>query len=105
MRVAVGGKHLEDIAVSRGNELEHGNVKRAAAEIVDGDFAALLLVQAVGKCRSSRLVDEAKNFQTGDFACVFGGLPLGIIEIGRHGDDGAVDRFAEIVFSPFFQLA
>jgi len=42
MRVAVGGKYLEDVAVGRGNELEDGNVESAAAEIIDGYLAALL---------------------------------------------------------------
>ena len=48
VRIAVGGKDLEDIAVGGGNELEDGDVESPAAKIVDGDFAALLFMQAVG---------------------------------------------------------
>src|SRR6267142_2917834 len=105
VRVAVGGEHLIDVAVVGGDELQDGNIKRAAAEIVDGNFAALLFVQAVGQRRGSRLVDETENFQTGDFASVFGGLALRVVEIRRHGDDGAIDGFAEERFRPVFQFA
>src|SRR6266851_7010727 len=104
MRVAIGGKNLKDIAVGRGNELEDGNVKGATAQIVDGDFAALFFVEAVGESRSGGLVDEAENFEAGDFAGVLGGLALGIVEIGGNGDDGAIDSFAEMGFGPVFQL-
>src|SRR5258708_4928229 len=105
VRVAIGGKNLEDIALGRGNELEDGNVKRAATEIVDGNFAALLLVKAVGERRGGGLVDEAENFKAGDFAGVLGGLALGVVEIGRHGDHRAIDDFAEMGFGPVFQFA
>ncbi len=44
MRVAVGGKNLENIAIGRGNQLEDRNIKSAAAEIVDGNAAALLFM-------------------------------------------------------------
>src|SRR5258708_18583001 len=105
VRVAIGRKNLEDIAVSGGDKLENGNIEGPAAEIVDSDFAALLLVQAVGERGRSRFVDKAKNFEAGDFAGVLGGLALGIIEIRRDGDDGAIDKFAEIGLGPVFQFA
>src|SRR5438128_1376304 len=87
MGVAVGGENLVD-------------VESAAAEIVDGDFAALFLVKAVGECSSSRLIDKAQNLEAGDFAGVLGGLALGIVEICRDGDNGAVDSFAEVSLGP-----
>src|SRR5260370_19808395 len=105
VRVTVGGKTLENVAFRGGDELEDGNVEGAAAEIVDGDFAALLFVQAVGEGRSSWFVDEAENFEAGNFTGVLGGLALGIVEIRGNGDDGAVDRLAEMGFGPVFQFA
>src|SRR5438128_691959 len=85
-------------------ELENGYVEGAASEIVDGDFAALLLVKTVGERGSSGLVDKAKNFEAGDFASVLSGLALGVVEIRGDGDDGAVDGFAEVGFSPILQF-
>jgi len=105
VRVAVGGKNLEDVTIGGGNKLEDGNVESAAAEIVDGDFAALFFVKAVGERGGGGLVDEAENFEAGNFAGVLGGLALGVIEIGWDGDDGAVDRFAEVGFGPILQFA
>jgi len=102
VRVTVGRENLEDITIGLWNELENGDVKGAATEIVDGDLAALLFVEAVGERRGSGLVDEAKNFEPGDFAGVLGGLALGIVEIGGDGDDGAIDSFAEMGLRPSF---
>src|SRR5436853_934923 len=62
MGVAVGGENLIDVAVAGGNELENGDVEGAAAEIVDSDFAALPLVQAVSERSRGRFVDEAEDF-------------------------------------------
>src|SRR6266436_7270193 len=105
VRVTIGGKNLENVAFGCGDELEDGNVEGAAAEIVDGDFAALLFVQAVGERGRSWFVDETENFEAGNFTGVLGGLALGVMEIGRHGDDSAVDGLAEMGFGPVFQLA
>ena len=104
VRVAVGGKNLVNVAVGCGNELEDGNVERAAAEIIDGDSAALFFVQTVGQSGGGGLVDEAQDFEASDFAGVFGGLALGVVEIRGHGDDGAVDGFAEKIFRPAFSV-
>jgi hypothetical protein len=43
--VAVGGDDLEDALM----QLENGDIEGAAAEVVDGDEAVLLLVEAVGE--------------------------------------------------------
>src|ERR1700674_231286 len=105
MRVAVGGEDLVDIAFAGRDELEYGNIKRAAAKIVDGHAAALLFVQAVGERSGSRFVDEPQNFQAGDFAGVLRSLALRVVEISRHGDNGTIDCLAEKSFRPVFQLA
>src|SRR6267142_713483 len=105
VRVAVGGEHLIDVAGAGGDELEDGNIKRAAAEIVDGDFAALCFMQAVGERRGSRLVDEPQNFQAGNLAGILRGLTLRIVKIRRYCDDRAVDGFTKMGLSPVFQFA
>ena len=35
---------------------------------------------------------------------VFGGLTLGVVEVGRDGDDGVGDLLAEVSFSGFLHL-
>ena len=105
MRVAIGGKHLIDVAFAGGDQLQNGNVERAAAEIVDRDAAALLFVQAIGQRRGRGLVDQTKHFEARDVAGVFGGLALGIVEVCGYGDDRAVDGLAEERFGPILQFA
>src|SRR5580704_5608076 len=103
--VAIGREDLIDIAFGGGDEFENGDIKRAAAEIVDGYAATLLFVQAIREGGGGGFIDEAKDFEARDFAGVFGGLALGIVEIGGDGDDGAVDRFVEEGFGPAFEFA
>ena len=98
--VAVGGLHFHHAVA----HFEDGDVERAAAEVVDGDGFVLLLVEPVGQRRGGRLIDDAHDFQAGDLAGVFGGLALRVVEIGRDGDDGLGDLFAQIGFGGFLQL-
>ena len=57
--VAVGRLHLEDAVA----DLEDRDVEGAAAEVVDRDRAAALLVEAIGERRGRRLVDDAQHFE------------------------------------------
>ena len=67
VRVAVGRLYFENAVA----DLEHGNVERATAQVIDGDFFVLLLVETVSERRRGRLVDDAQNFEAGDLAGVF----------------------------------
>ncbi len=98
--VAVGRLDLEEAVV----DLEDGHVEGAAAQVIDRDGVAVLLVQAIGQRRRGRLVDDAQHFETGDLAGVLGGLTLGVVEIGRHGDHRLLDLFAEIAFCGLLHL-
>ena len=91
--VAVGGLDLEDALA----DFEDGDVEGAAAQVEDRDLLFLLLVHAVGQRRRGRLVDDAQHVQPGDLAGVLGGLALAVVEVGRHGDDGVVHRFTQVV--------
>src|SRR5699024_1413485 len=53
----------------------------------------------------SRLVDDAGDVQARDLAGLLGGLPLGVVEVGRDGDDGVADRLAEVSLGVLLQLA
>ena len=54
-RVAIGRLHLEHAIA----DLEDRDVEGAAAEIVDGDGLAFLLLQPIGERCRGRLVDDA----------------------------------------------
>ena len=92
VRVAVGRLDLEDALA----ELEDRDVERAAAEVVDGDLLVALLVETVGQGRRGRLVDDPLDVEAGDPAGVLGRLALGVVEVGRDGDDRLGDLLAEI---------
>src|SRR6185437_5818398 len=98
--VAVGALDLDHAFA----DFEDGDVEGAAAEVVDGDGLFLLLVEAVGERGGGGLVDDALHVEAGDTAGVFGGLALGVVEVGRDGDDGFGDFFAEVILGRLLQL-
>ena len=92
--VAVGGEDLHDAV----GEVEQGHVEGAAAEVEDQDLLVdALLVEAVGQGRGGGLVDDALDVEAGDLTSVLGGLALGVVEVGRDGDDGVGDGLAEVL--------
>ena len=98
--VAVGRLDLDDALA----DLEDRDVEGAAAEVVHRDRLVLLLVEAVGERGGGGLVDEAHDLEAGDLAGVLGGLPLRVVEVGGHGDDGLLDLLAEVVLGGGLQL-
>ena len=86
MCVAISRQHLEHTVFNA----QDGDVEGAAAEIVDRDDARLPLVQTVGQRSRRRLVDDAEHLEAGDAASVARRRALGIVEVGRHRDDGFV---------------
>ena len=98
--VAVGGLDLDDAFA----DFEDGDIEGAAAEVVDGDGLVLLLVEAVGQRGRGGLVDDALDVEAGDLARVLGGLALGVVEVGRNGDDGLGDRLAQIGLGGLLEL-
>ena len=61
--------------------LEDRNIKCAAAEIKHNDFLIFLFIESVCQSRRGWLVDDALHVQPSDFAGIFGGLSLRIVEI------------------------
>ena len=100
MGVAVGADDAEHAV----GHFEHRNVERAAAEVEDHDLFVLLLVQAIGQRGGGRLVDDPRHFQPGDLPGILGGLALGVVEVGRHGDHGLVHLVAQVGLGRFLEL-
>ena len=84
MHVSVGGFHFE-YSVS---EFKDRDIEGSSAQVIDRNLHVLVfLVHAISKGSSSRLVDDSLYLQAGDLSRFFGGLTLGIVEVGRYGDD------------------
>ena len=99
--VAVGGKDLEDARI----QFEHGDVERAAAEVVHGDLGFVAEpVQTVGERGGGGFVEDALDIEAGQLAGGFGGLALGVVEIRRDGDDRTADGRAEGAFGVGLEL-
>ena len=104
MRIAAGADHLENLVPLFVVQFQDRDVEGAAAQVEHNDLFASPLVQPVGHRRGRRLVDDPRDLQTGDLSGVLRGLPLSIVEIGRHGDHGFVHLVPEVRFGRLFQL-
>ena len=99
--VTRGGADLDDAVA----DVEDADVERAAAEVEHEHGLVRLLVEPVGQGRGGRLVDDAQHLQPGDLPGVLGRLPLGIVEVRRHGDHRLGDLLAEELAGVLGQLA
>ncbi len=96
-----GGLHLKDPLA----DLQDGDVKGPASQVKDEDGLVPLLVQAVGQSGGGGLVDDAQDLKPRDPAGVGRGLPLGVVEVGGHGDHRLGDLFPELLGGVLHQLA
>jgi hypothetical protein len=100
MGVAAGADHAEHAAA----HVQKRDVERASAEVEDDDLFGRLLVQPVGQRSRGRLVDNPRDFESGDLPCVLGGLTLGVVEVGRDGDDRLIDLVTEVRLGSLFEF-
>ena len=84
LNLTVGCDDLKDTVVDG----EEGDIKGSATKIEHKDvLLAFLLVHTISDGGGSRLVDDPHHVQASDGSGVLGGLPLSVVEVGRHGDD------------------
>ena len=76
-------------------DLDHRDVERAAAQVVDQDGLVLALLEAVGDGGGGRLVQDRPDVQAGQPAGVGRRLALGRAEVGRAGDHDVGDLLAQ----------
>ena len=70
-------------------QLQYGDVECAAAQVVNDKRTFRGVVQPVGNRSGGRFVEQAQYIQACQTRGIFGGLALGIVEIGGNGNDGA----------------
>ena len=99
--ITVGCDDLKDSVVDG----EEGDIEGAATKIKHKDvLLALLLVHSVGDGGGSGLVDDSHDSQASNGSSILGGLPLGVIEVGGHSDDGVGDLLSKESLSGLLHL-
>ena len=84
--------------------LDKGDVEGTAAKVVDHDLLVGLLVDAVCKSGSGRLVDDTFDLEAGDLTGVLGRLTLSVGEVCGNGDDSFRHFIAEVSLCVGLQL-
>ncbi len=80
-------------------ELKNRNIKGTTAQVKHGNAFVFCAAHAIGQGGSGRLVDDPEDIKICDATSIFGGLTLGVVEVGGYGDDGLGDLFTEISLS------
>jgi len=100
MGITGGGEHLEDTVVDG----EEGDIEGTTTEIEDDDVLLVLLVESVGNSGGGWLVNDSEHIESGDESSVLGGLSLGVVEVGWHGDDSVLDLLTKVVLGDLLHL-
>jgi NAD-specific glutamate dehydrogenase len=98
-RVAAGRDDLEHAL----RKPQDGDVEGATAQVVDGVDALARVVEAVGDGGRGGLADQPQHVEAGQLRRVLRGLALALVEVGRHGDDRAVELVIEGVLGAVAQ--
>ena len=99
--VAAGGLHIEDAL----RHPQHGHIERAAAQVEHQHAFDGAAIEAVGQGRRRGFIEDALHADARQPAGIAGGLTLGIVEVGRHGDHRRLHRFAEVGAGIVHELA
>ncbi|OPY61043.1 MAG: NAD-specific glutamate dehydrogenase [Syntrophorhabdaceae bacterium PtaU1.Bin034] len=99
-RVAVAGLHLHHAVLDN----HQGNVKGAAAKIVHEDPLVLFVPRFIDKGSRRGLVNDPCHVKTGQNTRILRRLALGIVKIGRNGDNCLRDLLAEVSLGLAFQF-
>mmetsp|Transcript_18303 Transcript_18303/g.50201 ORF Transcript_18303/g.50201 Transcript_18303/m.50201 type:complete len:281 (-) Transcript_18303:50-892(-) len=101
VRVAARRENIEYATL----DAQHRDIECAAAQIVYEHCFRSDLVHAIGEGGSCGLVQHPEHLEPGDGPCVFGRLPLSVVEVRRHCDHGVFDAGSQIRLRGLFQLA
>src|SRR3989344_4579936 len=95
MRVAAGGFHLNRVL----SYFKDRDVKSAAPEIINHDLLVFLFVHAVSQSRGGWFINNAADFEAGNFSGVFSGLSLRVVKIRGNGNDRLFYFFSPLCLS------
>ena len=95
-RVTACGHHFKHTL----RETKDGDVEGASPQVEHGVQAFAAIVEAIGNRRSRGLVQQAQQVQASELGRVFGGLALGVVEIGGHRDHSAKDVVVKRILGP-----
>src|SRR3989338_6304517 len=84
------------------SNFKYRHIKSTASKIVDNNFFVLFFVEAISQSGGGWLVYNSANFKAGNFSSVFSGPSLGIIKIGRHGNNSFFYFLSNLRFSVMF---
>ena len=84
--------------------LNDGYIECTATQVVNHNGLILFLIDAVGKSRSGRLVDDTLYVKTCDLTCILCCLTLCVGEVCGNGDYSFCNGFAEICLSISLKL-
>mmetsp|Transcript_20688 Transcript_20688/g.29092 ORF Transcript_20688/g.29092 Transcript_20688/m.29092 type:complete len:169 (-) Transcript_20688:176-682(-) len=86
---------------------EKGNVEGPSPEIENEYICLLVLLsaQSVGNGCCGGFIDDAKDVESGNSACVLGRLPLLIVEIGGDCDHSVLHLFSEVLLRSLLHLS
>ena len=85
-------------------DIQYGDVKGSAAEVVHNNLFVLFLIKSIGKSCRGWLINDALNVEPRDFPCIFCRFALCVIKICRHSDNRFCNRLAEFLFSIALQF-
>mmetsp|Transcript_22413 Transcript_22413/g.38180 ORF Transcript_22413/g.38180 Transcript_22413/m.38180 type:complete len:106 (-) Transcript_22413:406-723(-) len=103
MRVAAG---CLDLKYGPRLDSDQGNIECTATQIENQYLFSLLhilAVQAIGQGGGRGLIDDAGNLQTGQLPCQFCGRALGVVEVGRDGNDRFGHLLPQVVLRGLLQ--
>lgn len=85
-------------------DLKDRDIKGSTSQVVDCDSLFFLFFHSVSQGGGCGLVDDSLNLETCDPACILCGLSLGVVEIGRDGDNGPFNFLAKIGLGSLLHL-
>ncbi len=83
---------------------DDGDIKCAAAKVIDHDLLLFFIVKTIRKCCRCRLVDDTLYFKSSDLAGILCSLSLRIVEVSRYSDDCLCDLLTEIILGVCLQF-